>query len=252
MKFSHEKFKHFEHIFSLTQKQLMEEVENKLTQYYPIDKIVIDNDYIYAIGTIPIALVAHLDTVWEDAPPSFTLFDPFRNVMWAPNGLGADDRAGVLAIFEILKLGLLPHVIFTTDEEIGGIGASSLAFLECPFSDLRYLIELDRRGREDCVFYDCENKDFQKYIENFGFKTAMGTFSDISMLCGAWEKCGVNLSIGYLHEHTHKEMLFINSMYMTIAKVVKMLKCKQIPEFKWEGLTYIPYFDSFIIRARDN
>ena len=224
---------------------MKKEMYNKLTKYYPKSKIHQTNEYIYAVGSIPIALVAHLDTVWEDAPPQFILFDSFKNVMWAPDGLGADDRAGCLAILEILKYGLRPHVILTTDEEVGGLGANALAAKPCPFRDLRYMIELDRRGKNDCVFYDCESKPFMEYVETFGFKTAIGSFSDISMLCGSWQVCGVNLSIGYYNEHTHKEVLFLNSMYNTIARVIKMLSVKNIPKYKWEGLSYIPIDEDF-------
>ena len=243
MKFAIEQYKLFEKVFTMKQKEMKDYVYSKLLKYYPIDNICQTEDYIYAIGNIPIALVAHLDTVWEDAPPKYVFFDPFKNVMWTGRGLGADDRAGCLAILEILKTGLKPHVIFTTDEEIGGVGACELASIPCPFEDLRYMIELDRRGSNDCVFYDCESKPFQKYIETFGFKTAIGSFSDISMLCSSWEICGVNLSIGYYNEHTEREILFLNVMYNTITRVIKMLSVKNVPNYKWEGLTYIPSRD---------
>ena len=242
MKFSPEKGKYFEYIFSLKQKQMKNVALAELRKFYPEENICEKKEYLYAIGNIPIALVAHLDTVWEDNPPKYTFFDPFKNVMWSPNGLGADDRAGVIAIFEIIRTGLRPHIIFTTDEEIGALGAEELASIQCPFKDLRYMIELDRRGRNDCVFYDCESKPFQNYINTFGFETAIGSFSDISMLCGAWQVCGVNLSIGYYNEHTQRELLFLTTMYNTITRVIKMLKEKNIPHFVWEGTTYIPQF----------
>ena len=241
MKFPIEKYKYFEYVFSLKQNAMKQFIYNELLHFYKNKNIHYSNDYIYVEGSIPIALVAHMDTVWEENPPQYILFDPFKNVMWSPHGLGADDRAGCIAILEILKNSdLRPHLIFTTDEEIGGLGAEILAELDCPFDDLRYIIELDRRGRNDCVFYDCESEDFQKYIETFGFKTAIGTFSDISLLCGAWEICGVNLSIGYMNEHTTHEMLFLNAMYNTITRVMKMLSVTDIPKYKWEGLTYLP------------
>lgn len=155
-------------------------------------------------------------------------------------GAGFDDRAGIFAIIKIIESGLKPHIIFTTDEEIGGIGADKLAADGNPFPELKYIIELDRRGRNDCVFYDCRTLEFQHYIETFGFLTAMGSFSDISILCDAWQVCGVNLSIGYLNEHTYTEMLFINSMFNTIEKVKRMLTVAAIPDFIWEGPYYIP------------
>lgn len=206
----------------------------ELIKYYDVNNIVNTSEYIYAVGNIPVALVAHLDTVWEAAPPKYTFYDPYKNVMLANGGLGADDRAGCIAIIDILRKGLRPHVIFTTNEEIGGLGAQALAKKPCPFKNLKYIIELDRQGKDDCVFYDCMNEKFIKYVESFGFNYALGTFSDISFLCNAWHICGVNLSIGYINEHTEKEMLFLVPMYNTINQVIKMLQEDNIPNFKWE------------------
>ena len=160
--------------------------------------------------------------------------------MWSPEGLGADDRAGVYAILRILKTGLRPHVIFTTDEEKGGIGAYSIA-IKCQdfFNKIKYIIELDRQGSHDCVFYECNNRDFVRYVESFGFFEELGSFSDISYICPEWKVAGVNLSIGYKNEHSYVETLHISHFFATIDKVIKMLKdAEQAPYFE-----YIPNYD---------
>lgn len=196
-------------------------------------RIIETDDYIVAEGDIPIALVAHLDTVFPK-PPQDIFYDRVKNVIWSPDGLGADDRAGVFAIIQILRRGLRPHVILTTDEEMGAVGATTLAMSgPCPLADVRYLIQLDRRGANDCVFYDCDNKDFTDYIEQFGFAEAIGSFSDISMICPAWKIAGVNLSIGYRDEHSISEVLFVGQMFNTIEKVIKMLQEEDIPSFEY-------------------
>lgn len=178
-------------------------MERFLCQKY--ENVIITKDYIVAIGEIPIALVAHLDTVYK-TPVSNLYYDRQKCIMWSPEGLGADDRAGVFAIIKILHEGLRPTIIFTTDEEQGGRGATVLGTQNCP-TKLKYMIELDRRGESDCVFYDCYNPEFVKYIESFGFKEAYGSFSDISFLMPPWKVCGVNLSIGYEEEHSYIEQL---------------------------------------------
>lgn len=182
------------------------------------------SDYIYAKGKIPIALVAHMDTVFKE-PPHKIFVDQKEKVMWAPAGLGADDRAGVFAILTLLNKGLRPHVIFTADEEIGGLGAIALVTdIPDPPENLKYIIQLDRRGKNDSVYYDCANTEFTAYINKFGFKTAVGTFSDISTICPEWEVAGVNLSVGYTNEHQAIEHLYVSSLLSTIAKVEKMLR----------------------------
>lgn len=196
-------------------------------------KIISKDKYIYAIGDIPIALVAHMDTVFKNLPEN-VYYDEKQGVLWSPEGLGADDRAGIFAILKILQSGLRPTVIFCDEEEVGGRGASALAAdFPRPPSELNYIIELDRRGTSDCVFYDCYNLEFIKYVEKFGFIENFGSFSDISMFCPVWKIAGVNLSIGYEDEHMVIETLHTAPLLSTIQKVKKMLSEDFIPSFEY-------------------
>lgn len=238
--FKASELKTFEQLVSLRQGSLKKLMASFLKRYYP--KVIETKFYITCEGEIPIGLVAHLDTVFPH-PPKEVFFDPCHNVLYSPQGLGADDRAGVFAIIKIVQSGLRPHIILTTDEELGGLGANQLGLQDCPFKDLRYLIELDRRGSDDCVFYDCDNKDFADYIENFGFTTAWGSFSDISILCPDWGIAGVNLSVGYRDEHSRQEVLFVGQLLSTIEKVKAMLQEKDIPKFDYMPGPYYHFWD---------
>lgn len=233
-----------ENICGLSQKGLKRSMSTLLRSKY--NRVIETSEYLCAEGDIPIALVAHMDTVFP-TPAKNIFYDRRKNVLWSPTGLGADDRAGIYAITQILKTNLRPHIILTTDEEIGAAGALALSKIACPFQDLRYMIELDRRGTNDCVFYDCDNSDFIKYIENFGFIEAIGTFSDISLLMEAWGVAGVNLSIGYQDEHTTSETLWVQPMLATIDKICQMLhnNIVDIPYFKFIPMQYSamhPYY----------
>jgi hypothetical protein len=172
-------YKLFERLVSLSQKELKKAMSQYLKAKY--DNVIFTKDYLVAIGDIPVALVAHLDTVYR-TPVSNLYYDQRKGVLWSPDGLGADDRAGIFAILKILQDGYRPSVIFTTDEEKGGLGASALAMNPCPIPNLKYMIELDRRGSNDCVFYDCYCPEFVDYVESFGFCEKYGSFSDISFL----------------------------------------------------------------------
>lgn len=227
-------YKLLERLVSLTQKELRNTMIQYLKSKY--DNCIVTKDYIVAIGEIPIALVAHMDTVFK-TPVSNLYYDRQKNVLWSPEGLGADDRAGVFAILKILQAGYRPSVIFTTDEEKGGLGANELGKTPCPIPNLKYLIELDRRGINDCVFYDCYCPQFIQYVESFGFFERYGSFSDISFLMEEWDICGVNLSIGYEDEHSYSETLHVDPMFDTIRKVIKMISESDIPEFKYENLS---------------
>ena len=237
--FKNSELKTFEQLASLTQNSLKKVLSSFLKRHYP--KVIETKDYIYAEGEIPIALVAHMDTVFKK-PPSEIFFDERHNVMFSPQGLGADDRAGVFAIIQIIRGGQKPHVIFTTDEERGALGAMELSKLDCPFTNLKYIIQLDRRGSDDCVFYDCDNEDFVEYIESFGFTWNYGSFTDISELCPSWKIAGVNLSVGYRDEHSETEVLFVGQLLATISKVKKMLNAAaEAPVFKYIPMANTPY-----------
>lgn len=222
----------FQKLVSMTQTQLFKVLKIYLDKNY--SKVICGNKYLLAIGDIPVALVAHLDTVFED-PVSDLYYDQRKGIMWSPQGLGADDRAGIFAVLRILQSGLRPSIIFTMDEEKGGLGAIELSKAENPFKDLKYLIQLDRCGSNDCVFYTCANNDFKKYIESFGFSEKIGTYSDISFLMPAWNICGVNLSVGYNDEHSFLETLNINDLSRTISIVYQMLKvASSAPKFLYD------------------
>ena len=230
-KVSNQDYKLMERLVSLTQNGLKSSMLHYLRARYK--KVINKKEYLVAIGNIPIALVAHMDTVFS-SPVSTLYYDQRKNVMWSPDGLGADDRAGVFAIIKIIQSGLRPSIILTTDEECGGLGASALAEEKCPIPDLKYMIQLDRRGTNDCVFYDCGTTEFIDYVETFGFCEAFGSFSDISFLMPAWDICGTNLSVGYEDEHSKTETLHFNALYATIEKVKRMLQEENIPTFKYE------------------
>lgn len=243
---SSQDYKLFERLVSLSQGSLKETMAQYLKPRY--DKIIHTQDYIVAIGDIPIALVAHMDTVFKE-PVQDMYYDQQKGVIWSPEGIGGDDRCGIFAIIKIIQSGLRPSIILTTDEEKGGLGAAALAEKKCPIPGLKYMIELDRRGTNDCVFYDCYCPEFSQYVSSFGFCEAYGSFSDISFLMGAWEICGVNLSVGYHGEHSETEIVKIAPLYDTIRKVKNMLNEKNIPDFKFEELDYMKYLRAYYMNA---
>lgn len=196
--------------------------------------IVSNEDFVYAKGQIPVLLVAHLDTVHLQLSSESIYHDEKRQTMWSPCGIGGDDRCGVYSILSLINDKFAPHVLFTTDEEIGASGALRAAYgLKVP--KVKFIVELDRRGEKDAVFYDCANEDFQKYILRHGFEKKFGSFSDICMLSPEWNIASVNLSCGYFEEHTKHEYINLNYMEKTISKVKNILVDSQSQS--------VPYYD---------
>ena len=232
-------YKLFCSLVKSSQETLLKGLTQMVEKIYPIEKISRTKQYLYVRGDLPVLLVAHCDTVFKKQPTQI-FYDREQKAIWSPQGLGADDRAGVYGILKIIQKGYRPSVLFTTDEEIGGLGA--MAFIkDYPIPDIeyKYIIQLDRSGDCDCVFYDCDNQDFVEYCESFGFIEDFGTFSDISIICPIWKIAGVNLSVGYYNEHHTEEILFTHVLDTTIARVEKMLTfCKESKSFEYIPVLY--------------
>ena len=213
-------------------KMLVQQLKNKgYTNIFSIE------DFIIAEGNIPICLLAHCDTVFPSIPSEW-IYDQKKEILWSPSGAGFDDRAGIYAILKILENGFRPCIIFTTGEEMGGIGAHKLIhfFPSNPFTDLdiKFLIQLDRMGKNDCVFYDCNNRSFIKKIESYGFRKNQGTYTDISIIAPQWGVAAVNLSVGYYDEHTYTERLYLKHLRNTIKKVENILTdANDLPKYKY-------------------
>lgn len=196
-------------------------------------KVIFKDDYIVAEGELPVCLIAHTDTVFDNDPmqkyiripqEELWLYDSEKDILWRAYGAGFDDKSGIYSIIKILEAGYRPHIIFTDFEEVGGVGAQQLVidYPKLPFS-CDFLIELDRRGKNDAVFYDCDNWFFKKYITSFDFKESIGSFSDISFIGPIWDRAAVNLSVGYMDEHSDNERLYCNWCDETIEKVKVIL-----------------------------
>lgn len=179
-----------------TQKQLFKRLAKKFKGKTLISK----GNFILVYGQAPVMLVAHLDTVHEQ-PVRDICLSPDRNILMSPQGIGGDDRCGCFALVKIYQLAKIkPWLLFCCDEEVGGIGANKFCLSHQKFQlpkeidNLKFLIELDRKGKNDAVFYRCANPDFEAYITGKGFKTTQGSFSDISLIAPELNIAVVNLS----------------------------------------------------------
>ena len=109
------------------------------------------------------------------------------------------------------------------EEKTSGALTPAIEKLKSSSCGCKAIFQLDRRGSEDCVFYECDNPDFIKFVESYGFKTAYGSFSDISILAPAWGVAAANLSVGYYNEHMPIEYLRYDELENTILKVEHIL-----------------------------
>lgn len=214
---------------------------------------VVDKDgFLYAKGTIPVLLVAHMDTVHKVQCNTIINKD---GKLSSPQGIGGDDRCGVFIIMNLVKE-LNCSVLLCEDEEKGGIGANKFAEAKYEETDengnkvtkkyienlgVNYMIEFDRRGNSDAVFYSCDNKEFIDFVEDVSsFKFAYGSFSDISVLMPIAKLSGVNLSCGYYGAHHPTEFVVYDEMMDTIeaAKVLINEPCEKPFEYVAKKYSY--------------
>lgn len=254
-------------ILEMNEEELYLYLYETFTKYQERGKKVItdpiESNFIYIEGDYPVLVVAHLDTFLNgeyidfdnnlydyfnlekesDESPQYKkdskpiYFDQDERIMWSPVGLGADDRAGVYLILELISHGCWPHILFTTGEESGGRGAFLASILlekEIKNSNIKYFLQLDRRGENDAVFYNCKNEEFKQYITSFGWKEVQGIFSDISILSPELNMAGVNVSIGYRDEHSLQETLSLFTLEKNYDIIYSMIKrSKTINKFEY-------------------
>lgn len=202
-----------------SQSELKSYLKKRLKKKYP--EVKSEFGFLFAKGELPVLLVAHLDTVHTTLPVNVI---SEVDKIYSPQGIGGDDRCGVYEILQIINTHKC-SVLFCEDEEKGASGSKD--FLESEYTkDFKpnYIIELDRMGNHDAVFYDCDNQKFTDFIVDDGDWTEnFGSFSDISYLAPGLGVAAVNLSSGYYKAHTKDEYVVPSEMDDIIRRVKKLL-----------------------------
>jgi len=215
----------------------------KLRRIFKSDDVVFSKgNYILVPGEAPIMLLAHLDTVHKDRVRSICKTEN-GNILMSPEGIGGDDRCGVYALVRAHCLAeKKPWLLFTCEEEVGGIGASTFCThhkkgkLPKALGELKLLVEIDRKGEKDAVFYDCANDEFEEYITGKGFKTDWGSFSDISFVAPELGVAAVNLSSGYYNAHTLHEYINRYQLNAVVKKLIGIISDstqKNFPKYEY-------------------
>ncbi len=206
--------------------------------------------YVYIPGTRKdrVVLVAHTDTVWDKAynkafegAPCVELHNGVFSSANPTCGIGADCRAGCAMLWVLRDCG--HSILLVNGEEHGKHGARYLRKSNPKlFRELNrhcYMIELDWKGTDCCLFNQVDNtKKFKAYIENilgFADSNAKGG-TDLQVLCR--HVCGVNIGIGYHSWHTPKEQLVVSEWENTLAKLSDFLKR---PQKRYRSKFFTPY-----------
>lgn len=242
--------KTFEDICKMTQPELKKYMKGYLAskKYNVVD----EDGFLYAKGDVPVLLVAHMDTVHiKQCEKIYKV----NGRITSPQGIGGDDRCGVFIIMNLVKE-LHCSVLLCEDEEKGGVGARKFTKAKYVVTndkeqaeevryidhlDVNYMVEFDRKGNNDAVFYSCANEEFIDFVEDAtNFKFSNGSFSDISVLMPEAKLSAVNLSCGYYNAHTTTEYVLYDEMMDTVEAAKTLIKEKCDKPFEYIKKTYKP------------
>jgi len=215
----------------------------------------------------PIPMVnAHIDTVHsadgpryrkvredDDAPIWWHHFDEFnsphttkpkrvycdtsKGVFWSPDGLGGDDRNGVIACLDLAQRYTGDMVVFLCDqEESGCIGSSRFNYTTLP--PISFNVTMDRRGNADLVTSIRHNQRLcasgwwdlaHPIATSYGYKECNGASSDAQSIADQGIS-SINMSIGYYSPHTTNEYTVVKDLANGVEMVLNFLN--NIPHTK--------------------
>jgi len=208
---------------------------------------------VYIPGKRPdrVVLVAHADTVWDNSGWRGT-----HSVNYA-KGIGADDRAGCAILWLLKDSG--HSLLVTNGEESGLKGANYIMRNEPDLAKIinshQFMVQFDRRNGTDIITYNVGTPDFREYVadslKGYGFSLSVGSVTDICRLCK--DICGVNLSVGYYHEHTSQEYINKNEWYNAFYATKRWL-VQELPKFvlKKNPKSSVSRYDHAVSTIRGN
>ena len=194
-----------------------------------------DKTYLFVDNQAKVLIVSHLDVVhsWNKYGNS-EVYVVKNKYLWSPQGIGGDDRAGVHILYWISNSEYRNKVnyLFTKGEERGCVGARSFNIDYKDKLDLFAMIEFDREGR-DFVMYRYRDSEWENYIAKITKrKSGIGSVSDISYLDLGVR--GVNIGIGYYHNHSVAEYVVLADMLRAYHDGLALIKDILSKGKKWE------------------
>lgn len=183
----------------------------------------------------------HLDTVSHAYEYSLSIKHVIKDDFIKTDGysnLGADDKAGMVIMLNMITENIPGLYYFFIGEEVGRIGSSNLAFAyptlvkEQKLPTIKRCISFDRKGY-DLVTTEqmnnvCCSKEFATDLSNklneYGFwykPDDKGGRTDSHQFIDLVPEC-TNISVGYFNEHTSLEMQDIEFLELLSLAVLKI------------------------------
>ena len=222
------------------------------------------------IGSNPTTLFAsHLDTATQQLT---NVKHVINNGICSTDGtsiLGADDKAGVTIMLNMIEHKVPGIYYFFLGEEVGCLGSKDLAkrVKESNLENIKRVISFDRRGTDSIITFQmgkrcCSDKfalalakelndkgklDYTNKIV-FNYKDDnTGLYTDSAQFIDLYSEC-TNISVGYKGEHTCKEVQDLDFLEK-LANVAVLIDWENLPterdHTKVEYKSYSGYYGGY-------
>ena len=178
------------------------------------------------IGESDVMFTSHLDTATSALTQVVHKFDGKIIKTDGKSILGADDKAGVVIMLNMIENNIPGLYYFFLGEEVGCIGSRKVAGVQKveKLEGINKVISFDRRGTDSVitfqssqrccsdVFGEALSKQLNLADETFSYKNdPTGILTDSVQFISIYSEC-TNISVGYKSEHTFSEQQDIDHL----------------------------------------
>lgn len=202
------------------------------------------------IGENPTTLFAsHLDTATQQLTNVHHVINEGICSTDGTSILGADDKAGVTIMLNMIEHNVPGIYYFFLGEEVGCLGSKDLAkrVKESNLENIKRVISFDRRGTDSIITFQmskrcCSDKFALALAKELNEKCALdntnnvvfnykddntGLYTDSAQFIDLYPEC-TNISVGYKNEHTCKEYQDLNFLEK-LANVAVLVDWENLP-----------------------
>ena len=178
------------------------------------------------IGESDVMFTSHLDTATSALTQVVHTFDGKLIKTDGKSILGADDKAGVVIMLNMIENNIPGLYYFFLGEEVGCIGSRKVATKQKTekIEGINKVISFDRRGTDSVITFQsgqrCCSENFGEALskqlnlsdQTFSYKNdPTGILTDSVQFIGIYSEC-TNISVGYKNEHTYGEVQDIDHL----------------------------------------
>jgi hypothetical protein len=221
-------------------KNIWGKTQEELQQMIRDEKIAEEIDGNFFIqGELPLLLVAHMDTVYDDELAQPVLEgDRLYSKIDSGAGIGGDDRCGcwvLMTIYNKYFESKIPSLLFVRDEEFGGKGSLGLKN-KIDMSQFKAVIEIDGPGYG--IFYSDSksNSTLDSWLKDrIGLWRTPTYYNDIQNLCGPGLPPGITLGAAYYNQHMRNSEWVSKLGLETVLKTVEIIMA-ELNTLEWSVL----------------